>query len=115
MPQNEKNHTLPVLPLKNSVLFPGLVIPLSVGRSASRAAVEAAVATEDKEIIIVAQRDPSEESPKAESLFTIGTRAAIRRVARPNSDQIEILVFGLERVVLVRIEEEGHMKARYVP
>jgi ATP-dependent Lon protease len=51
--------TLPLLPLKNSVLFPGLMMPLSVGREASLGAVEKALATEDKEIVIVAQRDPS--------------------------------------------------------
>ena len=106
---------LPLLPLKNAVLFPGLVIPLSVGRSSSRSAVEAAVATEDKEIIIVAQRDQSEETPKTDGLFTIGTRATIRRVHRPKDDQIEILVFGLERVVILKVEENGHMTARYTP
>ena len=72
---------LPLLPLKNSVLFPGLLMPLSVGRTTSLAAVEAAVATEDKEIIVVAQRDASADMPAASDLFTIGTRAAIPDVA----------------------------------
>ena len=59
----EKIRILPLLPLKNSVLFPGLLMPLSVGRTSSLAAVEAAVATEDKEIIVVAQRDASADTP----------------------------------------------------
>ena len=59
----EKIRILPLLPLKNSVLFPGLLMPLSVGRTVSLAAVEAALATEDKEIIVVAQRDASADSP----------------------------------------------------
>lgn len=112
---DEKIRRLPVLALKNSVLFPGLVLPLSVGRASSRAAVEAAIATEDQEIIIVAQRDANEETPKAEGLFTIGTRAVIRRVSRPREDQIDVIVFGLERVVIVRLEENGHLTARYSP
>ena len=63
MSELEKIRILPLLPLKNSVLFPGLLMPLSVGRSSSLAAVEAAVATEDKEIIVVAQRDADQQGP----------------------------------------------------
>ncbi|MDP9112640.1 MAG: endopeptidase La [Acidobacteriota bacterium] len=112
----EKIRILPLLPLKNSVLFPGLLMPLSVGRKSSLAAVEAAVATEDKEIIVVAQRDASSDLPAASELFTIGTRAAIRKVARPKEDHIDILAFGLERVVIVKVHEEGgHLSARYHP
>src|SRR5665213_2542824 len=112
----EKIRILPLLPLKNSVLFPGLLMPLSVGRTSSLAAVEAAVATEDKEIIVVAQRDASADTPGASDLFTIGTLAAIRKVARPKEDHIDILAFGLERVVIVKVHEEsGHLSARYHP
>ena len=102
MSELEKIRILPLLPLKNSVLFPGLLMPLSVGRASSLAAVDAAVATEDKEIIVVAQRDASADTPAAADLFTIGTRAAIRKVARPKEDHIDILAFGLERVVIVK-------------
>ncbi len=116
MSELEKIRILPLLPLKNSVLFPGLLMPLSVGRTSSLAAVEAAVATEDKEIIVVAQRDASADTPGAADLFTIGTRAAIRKVARPKKDHIDILAFGLERVVIVKVNEEGgHFSARYHP
>jgi ATP-dependent Lon protease len=116
MSELEKIRMLPLLPLKNSVLFPGLLMPLSVGRTSSLAAVEAAVATEDKEIIVVAQRDASADTPGAADLFTIGTRAAIRKVARPKNDHIDILAFGLERVVIVKVnDEDGHFSARYHP
>jgi len=116
MSELEKIRILPLLPLKNSVLFPGLLMPLSVGRASSLEAVEVAVATEDKEIIVVAQRDASADTPSAADLFTIGTRAAIRKVARPKGDHIDILAFGLERVVIVKVNEEGgHFSARYHP
>ncbi|MEO8100028.1 MAG: endopeptidase La [Acidobacteriota bacterium] len=105
--------TLPVLPLKNSVLYPGLMMPLSVGRSASVAAVEAALATEEKEIIVVAQRDNSVDSPNAGDLYTVGTRAVIRKSNPGRSDQREIFVQGVERVVLVKLEQNGYTKARY--
>jgi ATP-dependent Lon protease len=106
--------TLPLLPLKNSVLFPGMFMPLTVGRPGSIAAVEAALATEDKEVIVVAQRDPEHEAPNAAGLFTIGTRAAIRKVARSKGNHIEVMVIGLERVVVVKVEESKGDGAAYL-
>ena len=81
---NENTKILPVLPLKNSVLFPHLLMPLSVGRPASVAAVEAALATEEKEIVIVAQRDSSVESAGLADLYAVGTKAVIKRMTRPS-------------------------------
>jgi ATP-dependent Lon protease len=108
---------LPVLPLKNSVLFPYLLMPLQVGRPASRAAAEAAIATEEKELVIVAQRDPAKDMPdSAEDLYTIGTRAVIKRMSRPNENQMEVIVLGVERVVLLRLEETSpYLRARVQP
>ncbi|HYI97250.1 MAG TPA: endopeptidase La [Bryobacteraceae bacterium] len=107
---------LPVLPLKNTVLFPHLLMPLSVGRSSSLAAVQAALATEEKEIVLVAQRDPSVENPGQDDLFTVGTKAIIRKMSRPNENLMEVLVMGSERVVLVKVDqEEGFLKAKTLP
>ncbi len=103
---------LPVLPLKNSALFPGLLMPLSVGRPASAAAVEAALATEEKELVIVAQRDPNVENPTAADLYTVGTRAVIRKANKQRPDHIDIMVLGVERVVLIKVEEDKFMRAR---
>jgi ATP-dependent Lon protease len=107
--------TLPLLPMKNTVLFPGLLLPLSVGRPASLAAVESALASEGKELIIVAQKDSAEDSPKADSLYTVGTRATIRKTQRPRPDHLDIMVLGVERVVIVKVEENGYLKARVSP
>ena len=116
MSEVEKIRTLPLLPLKNSVLFPGLLMPLSVGRASSLSAVEAALVTEEKEVIVVAQRDVSVDSPGAADLFTIGTRASIRKVARPKEDHIDVLVYGVERVVIVKVEDaQGHLAGRIAP
>jgi len=114
MPELELR-TLPVLPLKNSVLFPGLMMPLSVGRSASIAAVEAALGTEEKEIIVVAQKDNSVDLPGAGDLYTVGTRAVIRSSKHTRGDHRELIVQGVERVVLVKVDQNGHIKARYRP
>src|SRR5215467_10182401 len=74
--------TLPVLPIKRTVLFPGIMMPLTVGRERSIAAVEAAMKTEDKTILVVAQRDPHTDEPKFEELYTIGTKAIIKQIGR---------------------------------
>jgi ATP-dependent Lon protease len=109
--------TLPVLPLKNSVLFPNLFMPLAVGRPASLAAAEAALATEGKEIVVVAQKDPNTEAPAAaEDLRSIGTRAVIKKMARPNESQMELIVLGVERVVVVKLDQvEPYLRARVRP
>src|SRR5215475_2365490 len=104
--------SLPLLPLKNSVLFPGLLMPLSVGRPASVAAVEKALATEGKEIVVVTQRDVNVETPEGDDLFTIGTRAVIKKAGR-GKDQIEVLVMGTERVVIVKVDDaNGYLEAK---
>jgi len=115
MPDEEKLQTLPLLALKNSVLFPGLLMPLGVGRKASVAAVESALATEGKEVIVVAQKDPTVETPGAADLYTVGTRAVIRKSGRPRPDHIDLFVQGIERVVIVKVEENGHLKAKVRP
>jgi ATP-dependent Lon protease len=107
--------SLPVLPIKNTVLFPYLLMPLSVGRPAKRAAAEAALASEDKTLLIIAQRDADVEEPKQEDLFTIGTRAVIKKMAR-SENGLEMLVQGVERVVLVRLEQSTpHLRATVRP
>src|SRR5437762_13458531 len=104
MSETEKLLHLPVLPIKNTVLFPYLLMPLSVGRSASRAAIDAALATEDKTLLVIAQRDENVEQPVDKDLFTIGTRAVIKKMGR-SENVLEMIVQGVERVVLVRLEQ----------
>ena len=98
--------------MKNTALFPHLLMPLSVGRSRSRAAVEAALATESKEVVLLSQKDSAVEEPGQNDLYTYGTRAVIRKSQR-NGDLIELLVLGLERVMLLKLETtEPYMSAR---
>ncbi len=99
MNQAEDRQTFPVLPLKSNVLFPHQMLPLVVGRSMSVNAVEAAMSTEDKTLVIVSQLDDEVEEPAFDNLFTIGTRAVIKKMARLEN-AIQIIVQGLERVSL---------------
>jgi len=105
--------SLPLLPIKNSVLFPQLFMPLSVGRTLSVAAAEESLKTEDHEILIFTQRDASTETPGQNELFTVGCRAAIKKMVRPRPDHMELLVRGIERVVLIKLEQtEPFLKGR---
>ncbi|MEX5220164.1 MAG: endopeptidase La [Nitrospira sp.] len=109
---------LPVLPVKRTVLFPGVLMPLTVGRHRSVAAVEAALKTEDKTVLVVAQRDAHTEEPTLEDLYTIGTKAVIKQTARGAEGQLNILIQGLERFVLLKLEQnEPYMlaRARHLP
>ena len=106
--------TLPALPLKNTILFPGLLLPLSVGRESSLKAVQGALNTEEKEIILIAQRDPQIDNPEQDDLYTIGTKAVIRKSSRLNDGVMEILVLGVERVVVVKLDSaDGYLNAKY--
>ena len=94
-----------MLPIKRTVLFPGVMMPLTVGRERSIAAVEAAMKTEEKTILVVAQRDPLTEEPGLEDLYTIGTKAIVKQIGRSEEGTIHALVQGLERVALLKVEQ----------
>jgi ATP-dependent Lon protease len=104
--------TLALLPIKNTVLFPYLFMPLSVGRPSSMAAVEAALAHEEKTLIVITQRDAATDQPAPADLYAIGSRAVIKKMAR-TEQSIDLLVQGLERVQLVNIEQtEPYLRAQ---
>ncbi|HEY7129702.1 MAG TPA: endopeptidase La [Nitrospira sp.] len=97
--------TLPVLPIKRTVLFPGVLMPVNVGRDRSVAAVNAALKTEEKTILVVAQRDPGKENPGLDDLYTIGTKAIVKQVGRTEDGTIQAVLQGLERVALLKTEQ----------
>ena len=97
--------TLPVLPIKRTVLFPGVLMPVTVGRDRSVAAVNAALKTEEKTILVVAQRDPGKDNPGLDDLYTIGTKAVVKQVGRTEDGTIQAVLQGLERVALLKVEQ----------
>jgi len=113
MSDAEKLAAIPLLPIKNAVLFPYMLMPLSVGRPSSVAAVERAMAGEEKRIVIVAQRDAGVDEPKQEDLFGVGTNSVIKKLGRRPDGAIEMVVQGIERVTLVKVtESRGALDAR---
>src|SRR5258707_300468 len=97
MPTFSVLHKLPVLPVKNTVLFPYIHMPFSVGRPASLAALETAVATEEKEILIVCQRNSAVETPGQDDLYAVGTTAVIKKTAHGDDGRVQLIVLGTER------------------
>ena len=82
MENNNVLSTLPILPVKRTVLFPGVMMPLTIGRERSVAAVNAAMKTEEKMIVVVAQRDPQTEEPALADLYSIGTKAIVKQIGQ---------------------------------
>jgi ATP-dependent Lon protease len=87
---------LPVLPLRDMVVFPFIIAPLSVARELSIQAVDRAL-SENRMILLVAQRDKNEEEPKAGDLHDIGTVAVIMRMLKLPDERIRVLVQGVCR------------------
>ena len=103
---------LPVLPLKDAVLYPYIIVPLSVGRENSVRAVDAAL-SDNRLLALIAQRDPSVEEPTAEDLHGYGTAAAIMRMLKLPDGRIRILAQGIARIRIEHLTEgEEFLQAR---
>jgi len=100
------NQTYPVLPLRDIVVFPHMIVPLFVGRDKSVAALEAAMAA-DKEIFLVAQLDPAEDDPSREDLYEIGVTASVLQLLKLPDGTVRVLVEGKTRGRLVELDESG--------
>lgn len=103
--ENNVMSTLPLLPVKRTVLFPGVMMPLTIGRERSVAAVNAAMKTEEKTIVVVAQRNPQIEAPTLADLYSIGTKAIVKQIGQSSEGTIHALLQGLDRVVLLKEEQ----------
>jgi ATP-dependent Lon protease len=103
---------LPVLPLKDVVVFPFIILPLSVSREKSITAVDAALA-EQRIIMLVAQKDAQSETPRPDELYTVGTVAAIMRMLKLPDGRIRLLVQGLSRARIDSfLAEEPYLKVK---
>jgi ATP-dependent Lon protease len=103
---------LPILPLRNSVFFPGGVLPLAVGRAKTIALIKDAV-RDDQVIGVVTQRRAEEEDPAAADLYAMGTVARIVKLLKMGEDNYSLVVQGLARFkVLELVQESPYLKAR---
>src|SRR6266849_2893773 len=106
---------LPILPLRNSVFFPGGLLPLAVGRQKTIALIKDAV-RDDQVIGVVTQRKAEEEDPGAADLHSMGTVARIAKLLKMGEDKYSLLVQGLARFRVVElVQEHPYLKARIEP
>ncbi len=104
---------LPVLPLRNSVLFPNSIIPIDVGRKKSVKLVEEAIAKEKPIIGIVTQRDARVEDPNPADLYTVGCAARILKVIKLAKDSFSVILQGVSRVRLLELGmQDPYMMAK---
>src|SRR5262252_3511716 len=89
--------TLPILPVRDTVLFPGAVLPLTVGRESSLALVNS-LEGEDKLLGVVAQLDPRIEDPSAADLHKVGTLAKVHKTVKMPNGNVVIFLEGLQRI-----------------
>ncbi len=105
---------LPVLPLRDVVVFPHMVIPLFVGRDKSMQALERAMEA-DKRILLLAQKSAETDDPAAADLYTVGTLAQVLQLLKLPDGTIKVLVEGLSRVAVDKIyEQDGSLQGHGV-
>jgi ATP-dependent Lon protease len=106
---------LPILPVRDTVLFPNAILPLTVGRDSSLKLV-GALKEEEKFIGVIAQRDPRVDNPQPVDLFQIGTVAFVHKIIKLPSQSLFIFVEGLQRIAVEEVTQvEPYMIGRVKP
>jgi ATP-dependent Lon protease len=110
-PDDPSNTQFPLLPLRDVVVYPQIVQPLFVGRPKSIKALEIAMAS-NKQVLLVAQKNASDDEPAADDLYQIGTVATILQLIRLPDGTVKVLVEGLDRAQLRNVSfDADHFRA----
>ena len=104
-PLPQEKSTLPLLPLRDVVVFPHMVIPLFVGRPKSIKALEIAMET-GKSILLVAQKSAAKDEPEPTDLYPIGCVANILQMLKLPDGTVKVLVEGTQRATILRVEDQ---------
>src|ERR1700716_86848 len=107
IPSKEKSDTrrLPMMPIRDVVIFPHMMTPFVVGRESSVRALEEALAG-DKKIFLATQHDASVDEPRPDEIFSVGTVANIVQSLKQSDGNIKVLVEGVERGKVISVSEE---------
>lgn len=106
-----KNLTYPVLPLRDLVIFPKMIVPLFIGRDASIRALEAIDKTDSK-ILLIAQKEPNNDSPKPNEIYKVGVVSKVLQVVKLQPSNVRILVEGVDRVKVVNfVTDKDYLQA----
>ncbi len=101
----DQDHQLPLLPLRDVVVYPHMVLPLFVGRERSIEALEHAM-LDNKQVLLVAQRNASDDQPGADDLYQVGTVSNILQLLKLPDGTIKVLVEGSYRAAVLAVDEE---------
>ncbi len=114
-PQAEIPVVLPVLPLRNIVVFPGMIVPLFVGREKSIRALEDVMA-DDKEMLLVSQKDGDRDDPHPDDMHTIGTIGTVLQMLKLPDGTVKVLVEGQTRAQMLEyLPNENFFEASALP
>src|ERR1043166_7010826 len=112
-PASGESDTVPILPLRNSVLFPMSVVPINVGRPRSVRLVEDLLGRERALVGVLSQRSPDVDEPTFKELYTVGTVARVVKVIRLGPSNYSVVLNGLGRFRMKGISSlEPYMRAR---
>ena len=107
----EGSERFPVLPLRDIVVFPYMIVPLFVGREKSIAALEEVMRT-DKQILLVAQKNASDDEPSTDGIYAMGTLASVLQLLKLPDGTVKVLVEGTVRAAITRYtENENYFEA----
>lgn len=110
-----QSYSLPILPLKNTVIFPTFALPITIQRPASVKAVEVALASGSKMVAVFTQKDESTDHPQPVDLYDLGTTATIQLIAR-FGPTVQIIIHGVERIDIVQFTQtDPFLKAQVQP
>ncbi|NVK15408.1 MAG: LON peptidase substrate-binding domain-containing protein, partial [Rhodobacteraceae bacterium] len=110
--QEPLNSSYPVLPLRDIVVFPHMIVPLFVGREKSVRALEEVMA-DDKQILLSSQIDPSEDDPETDSIYTTGVLANVLQLLKLPDGTVKVLVEGQSRVKITEfLENDNFFEAK---
>ncbi|VFP78669.1 Lon protease [Candidatus Erwinia haradaeae] len=111
-PERIKHIEIPVLPLRDVVVYPHMVIPLFVGREKSICCLETAI-DHDNKIMLVAQKEASTDNPSIQDLFSVGTVASVLQMLKLPDGTVKVLVEGLQRAHITKLSDNGdHFTAK---
>ena len=105
MPEPAKTATFPVLPLRDIVVFPHMIVPLFVGRDKSVRALED-VMQDDKQILLVAQKNAGQDDPTTDDIYEVGTIGTVLQLLKLPDGTVKVLVEGSQRAKIIRYTDK---------
>ena len=116
MPSQKTSQFVPLVPLRDMVVFPSMMAPFVVGRRASILALEATLSTTDKRIFLATQRDPKVDDPKMDEIFPIGVIATVVQNLKLPNQNVKVMVEGISRgEIRSFVENDGYVSVEVAP